>query len=338
MKYDIEQIKGKQNKPVATKYQAYARKFLTHLKDKKMLGSVRQNELKNIGMIIFASKIYDPDELPDTLKIEGTELDTKSEFKALARIKTLEVTGDGDLFLFAPSFQKPPKVQMPETLIVNGAFDANNIKLTMPKTFSVKGDVFFNDCELDMLIPNGINAGRYKSVNFSGTKVKKPITATKFGMIEAWNSVLEFAPNTTVRWNMDLQFSTVTLPENLVVMGNLDLLEATVRFPNKMEVQGDLIATELHDAQLPIHLKVGKSLALDGAQIYKLPDNLVVGDILDLEESKITELPSGLVCGTLIIKGTEINELPSDLVADTVVADTGFKGTKPPGVKKVKIV
>jgi hypothetical protein len=304
----INQIKGKQNNGVVSKYVPYVKKVLEIAKKKKMVTEIE--DLINIGMVEVEGNWYDIHNLPPGLKVEG-DLDLEDlQIKVLP--EDLEVGGSLNL-------AGTQITSLPEDLKVEGDLDLSDSKITvLPEDLEVGGSLVLRNTQITSL-PKGLKVGG--NLVLRNTQITSlPEGLNVGGNLDLSDSKITVLPKgLNVGGNLDLSDSSITsLSEGLKVGGTLDLIGTKITsLPEDLNVGGSLVLSDTKITVLPKGLNVGGNLWLRNTQITSLPEDLKVGSSLSLEDTDITVLPKGLkVGGNLVLRNTQITSLPEDLKVD----------------------
>jgi len=210
---EIQQIKGKQNKEVVSKYHSYVQDFVNTQGFE--LGDGGDHDLTKAGMIRI-----------------GKQLMTLDQFQAS---KNLKVDGSLDL-------RRTKVTSLPKDLKVGGYLDLNGTKVTsLPKDLKVGGGLYLSDTPIKSL-PDGLEVGG--NLDLRGTKVTSLPDGLKVGgYLYLSNTPITSLPDgLKVGGSLDLHGTKITsLPDNLKVGGNLDLHDTKITsLPDNLKVGGYL--------------------------------------------------------------------------------------------------
>jgi hypothetical protein len=263
------------------------------------------------------------DRLPRELKFNG----------ALDLGKTGIATLDGLTHVAAHLDMEGARVEMlPDDIRIGGNLNVSSSRLKeYPSSARIGGNVDISNTEVAVLPTVTVNG----VLNISCTKITEIPGDLVAHSLHATGLVLEKFGQTSIRGDLDLAYSTVSLPDGMTVGGFLTLDHATVGdLPDNLraarikansagitsigrglvvegnfEINGNPITT------LPGDMDVWGDIFARQTMIASLPDGFECAGDLDLTSACLTALPYGLRVGrSLVLHDNEIGELPEKLV------------------------
>jgi hypothetical protein len=254
--FEIVQLQGKANQDVSEKYWPYVREFINQTEYR-----LAPFYLKKIGLILIDGEIYEINNMPDGLAV------------------------DGDLDLRNTSI-----TQLPDGLAVGGSLNLSDSNIThLPDDLTVGGYLDLSNTKITQL-PDGLTVGRI--LDLSNTPITQlPDDLAVGGDLDLSNTKITHLPNgLKVGRILDLSNTPITqLPDDLAVGGNLYLSYTKItQLPEGLTVGGNLYLRYTKITQLPDGLKVGGDLSLSNTPITHLPDDLVVHGEVYYENTGIT--------------------------------------------------
>jgi hypothetical protein len=211
---EIQQIKGKQNKEVVSKYHKYVQDFVDAMGFE--VGSGGEGDLSKAGLINIDGKRYQvgsPESWPKDIKGDLNLSDTP----ITSLPDNLSVKGDLDL--------RDTKItSLPDNLSVGGDLDLRGTPITsLPDNLSVGGDLDLRGTPITSL-PDNLSVGGYLNLSYT------PITSLPDNLSVGGDLYLSNTPITSLPDNLSvggglyLSNTPITsLPDNLSVKGYLSL-------------------------------------------------------------------------------------------------------------------
>ncbi|MCS4089727.1 PcfJ domain-containing protein [Rhizobium sp. BK176] len=221
---------------------------------------------------------------------------------------------------------------LPENIRIGGKLDASSSRLKeYPRTAKIGGDVDISYTQVAFLPPVTVKG----KLNISSTKITVVPGGLVTHSLHATGLAMEHFGPKSIRGDLDLAYSSATLPHGLTVggfltldngsFGNLpDNLRAARIKANSAEVtsigrglvvEGNLAISGNPITTLPADMDVWGDIVAGQTLIETLPDGFECAGDLNLTDSCVTALPYGLrVGGSLCLHHNEIAELPENLV------------------------
>lgn len=236
---NIVQLQGKQNQEIVEKYWPYIKEFIS-----KTGYNVELHYLRKIGLIAINGEIYDINELPDNLTVNG-----------------------------GLDLHNSKLTSLPNNLTVNGLLDIRSTKISsLPKNLSVSDDLYIQRTDITTLPADLVVGGNLDLASTNVTSL--PHNLTIGGYLDAGNGLIDSLPNNlSVGGRLYLKDSNITsLPNNLSVGGSLYLTDTNITaLPDNLSIGGYLDIKGTNITELPNDLIVGERIRANEGQLKKVP-------------------------------------------------------------------
>lgn len=259
MKYNIKQIKGKQNKHVAGKYQKHVQDFLTYLGSKNELGDIEPDELNNIGMVMVEGVPYSYNNLPTNVLIPELILDH-------------EHTND---------------IKLPQGIKVE-SLDVypSGIKTWIDSNIKARSVTLFRIA--DGSIPKSVLQNKYlKNLHIRWSSSIEIPTGTKNRELQIVldsfsRSYIDIKNQVEIKELSASDVSEVKIGNGFKTVGSCFLRNAAIKgLGTNMEIEGNLILKYAKGIdELPRGLKVGRILNIEDTKIRRLPPDLIADRVV----------------------------------------------------------
>jgi hypothetical protein len=294
-------------------------------------------------------RVTRPFRMPSELEVGG-DLALPDWIEGFPRV--LKVGGDlhveGDIHELPPEFSVGGKFVIDAERYkggkLPGRIDVRNLVLAgmrmkaLPSDFHVTGDLSLGGApgalKFDRLFAGGTHeiGSAQAAVKFdrlfvggtleiAGKSIKRLLGDIDVSSLVVEHGDLVIADTITIRGDLCVNSSTLTLPRKLRVGGNMavtsDDVGKHVRLPDDLVVKGSLdLSTSLLD-RLPPKLRVGGDLILTDSKFTDLTGLEKVGGRLDIAGTRIVSIPPSIKrIGGIMASCSDLAALPDDLVVD----------------------
>jgi hypothetical protein len=242
------------------------------------------------------------DKLPTRLKFDGSLDLGKTGIESIDGLTYVR----GDLNLEGAKVER-----LPENIRIDGKLDVSSSRLKeYPKAAEIGGDIDISHTEVSLLPSVTVNG----KLNISSTKIATVPDGLVARTLHATGLVIGHFGRIAITGDLDLAYSTATLPDGLTVGGFLTLDQG--RFgclPDNLRA-AKIKANKAGVTSIGDGLVVEGNLIISGNPITTLPVDMDVWGDIDARQSMIESIPEGFSCpGDLILNGTCVVDLPYGL-------------------------